>query len=152
MGAKYISEEKLQELIDGVPDVGDPEETCISYWQKVNNKMVYLEGWSDACLAGTGFPLMGEGEWARKIAYIEDLTEEILPRKAKERGLKFLEGGFRETPDAENLYGVSYGIYEKGGNPIPTESRGLFKSLLPVLPEEGPPLPRGLIIKWPWKK
>jgi len=108
-----IDEKRLQKLIDAVPDIGDPEETCISYWQKVGDKLLYLEGWADACLAGTGFPLMEEGETARKIAYIEDLTKEVLPRKAKERELKFLEGGFRETPDAENLYGVTWGIYEK---------------------------------------
>jgi len=116
--AATISEEKLKELIEDVPDIGEPEEICISYWQEINDKIVYLEGWTDACLAGTGFPPMERGETADKIAYIEDLTPDILNRKAKESGLKLLEGGFRETPDAENLYGVSYGIYKKeGGNP-----------------------------------
>jgi len=113
MDVKSIRKEKLQELINKVPDVGAPEETCISYWQKVQGRFVYLEGWADACLAGTGFPTMEEGETARKIAYIEDLTEEILPRKAKEKGLKLIEGGFIETPDAENLYGVTWGVYER---------------------------------------
>ena len=113
MNVKSINKKKLEELLDKVPDIGTPEETCISYWQKVGDKMLYVEGWADACLAGTGFPLMEEGETARKIAYIEDLTPEILKRKAKERGLKFLEGGFHETPDAVNLYGVTWGIYEK---------------------------------------
>jgi len=27
--------------------------------------------------------------------------------------LTLIRGGFEELPDAENLYGVSYGIYEK---------------------------------------
>lgn len=118
MDVKAINKKKLQELIDNVPDIGNPEETCISYWQTVGDKMIYLEGWADACLAGTGFPLMEEGETAKKIAYIEDLTEDLLPRKAKERGFKLIEGGFQETPDAENLYGVTWGIYEKqGGTP-----------------------------------
>lgn len=113
MSEKSISDKKLEELINKVPDIGAPEETCISYWQKVGDKFVYLEGWADACLAGAGFPLMEEGETARKIAYIEDLVKEILPRKAKERGLRLIKGGFKEMPDAENLYGVSWGIYEK---------------------------------------
>jgi hypothetical protein len=113
MEPKSISREKLQELIDKVPDVGAPEETCISYWQKIGDKFLYLEGWADACLAGTGFPPMEEGETARKITYMQDMTEEILPRKAKERELKLVEGGFIEMPDADNLYGVTWGIYEK---------------------------------------
>lgn len=117
MEPKHISKEKLQKLIDAVPDIGDPEETCINYWQKVGDKMLYLEGWADACLAGTGFPLMEEGETARKIAYIEDLTKEVLPRKAKERGLTLLEGGFEELEDAESLYGVTWGVYEKQATP-----------------------------------
>ena len=75
--------------------------------------MLYLEGWADACLAGTGFPLMEEGGTERKIQYIKDLSKEILPRKGKEQGLKLIASGFQETPDAENLYGVSWGIYEK---------------------------------------
>ena len=113
MDVKSIDPKKLRELIHKVPDIGAPEETCISYWQKVGGRMLYLEGWADACLAGTGFPPMVEGETDRKIAYIEDMTKEILPRKAKEKGLKLIEGGFFELPDAANLYGVTWGIYEK---------------------------------------
>lgn len=106
-----ITELKIRELIDQVPDEDDPD--ILSYWVEVDDKMVYLEGWSDKCLAGTGFPPMEEGEIARKVAYIEDLTPGILERKAKERGLRLLEGRFVETPYEDNLYGVSYGIYEK---------------------------------------
>ncbi len=117
MEPKSISKEELQKLIDAVPDIGAPEETCISYWQKVGDKMLYLEGWADACLAGTGFPPMEEGDTDRKIAYMKDLTTELLPRKAKERGLKFLKGGFKELEDATNLYGVTWGIFEKKKKP-----------------------------------
>jgi hypothetical protein len=114
MEPQTIKKEELQKLIDNVPDVGDPEETCISYWQKLKDgRMLYLEGWADACLAGTGFPPMEEGDTGRKIAYIMDQTQEILPRKARERGYKLVEGGFDEIEDAEHLYGVTWGIYEK---------------------------------------
>lgn len=128
-----VIKEKLQELIEGVPDENDPD--VLSYWQKANDNEVYLEGWADLCLAGTGFPPMEEGETARKVAYIEDLTPEILQRKAKERGLKLIEGGFKETPDAENLYGVTYGIYESSNPEIPktrVTSLGFAELELPV--------------------
>lgn len=111
-----IKSEDLLRLITAVPDIGDVEETCITYWQKFKGKMIYLEGWADACLAGTGFPLMEEGSTGEKIDYIKDLSKEILPRKAKERGFKLIEGGFYEMPDATNLYGVTWGIFEKGAS------------------------------------
>jgi len=113
MDKEKNDKQKLQKLIEAVPDVGDPEETCISYWQKFGDKMLYLEGWADACLAGTGFSPIEEGETERKIEFIKDLIKEILPRKAKEKGLKLIASGFQETPDAENLYGISWGIHEK---------------------------------------
>lgn len=116
MEPKSISEKKLKKLIDGVPDVDNPEKVCISYWQKVEGKLLYLEGWADACLAGTGFPSIEEGSWDDKIDYIKDLTPEILQRKAKERDLKFIEGGFIEKTDEdfpEHLYGVTWGLYEE---------------------------------------
>lgn len=116
MEQKSISEKKLKKLIDDVPDVNNPEEVCISYWQKIGNKLLYLEGWVDACLAGAGFPTIEEGSWDEKIDYIKKLTPEILERKAKERELKLIEGGFVEKTEedfTEHLYGVTWGLYEK---------------------------------------
>ncbi len=109
--------EKVQELIAGVPDVNDPDVIC--YWQRVNDEYLYLEGWCDECLIGTGFPLMEEGNHQEKISYIKDMTALTLNKKAKAtenpfgKELKLLEGGFEEIEDAVNLYGVSYGIYEE---------------------------------------
>lgn len=109
--------EKLQELIKGVPDVNDPDVIC--YWRRVDDKYVYLEGWCDKCLIDTGFPTMERGNHHEKIDYIKDLTALTLNKKAKarenpfEKELKLLEGGFEEMEEAENLYGVSYGIYEE---------------------------------------
>lgn len=108
---KEITERKLRELIDQVPDLDAPE--VLSYWVQVGDKMVYLEGWSDKCLIGYGFPPIEKGNHEEKIARIEQLTQEMLPRKAKEKGLRLVRGRFVETPDAINLYGVSYGIYQK---------------------------------------
>lgn len=105
---------KLKELIDDVPDVDDPDE--INYWQAMDDKQVYLEGWSDQCLAGTGFPPIEGGEWDAKILYIRDLTPGILERKSKERNLELLYGGFYEKTDedyTEHLYGVTYGVYRR---------------------------------------
>ncbi|MGQ9545934.1 MAG: hypothetical protein ACUVTR_02045 [Dehalococcoidia bacterium] len=102
---------QLRKLISDVPDVNDPSK--INYWVKVDDKEVYLEGWCDKCLAGTGYPPMEAGETLAKLAYMKDMTKEILPRKAKERGLELIEGGFIELEEAKNLYGVTYGVYRR---------------------------------------
>jgi len=113
-GRTSISEKKLQELIDDVPDVDDPSK--INYWIKETDYWGYLEGWSDACLTGTGFPPIEGGMWDEKVKYIRDLTPGILDRKAKEHGLRLIKGGFKEKTEEdfpEYLYGVTYGVYEK---------------------------------------
>jgi len=49
---------------------------------------------------------------------------------------------------------VHEGIFGKGSTP-PLERLGRGQTvddLLPMPPEQGPPLPRMLAIKWPWKK
>lgn len=107
---------KIKQLIDEVPDVNDP--TGVNYWVEVDDELVYLEGWCDECLAGTGFPPIGGGEWDQKIEYMRDLTPSILERKAKERNLELIYGGFVEKTEEdypEHLYGVTYGVYRKGG-------------------------------------
>lgn len=112
-----VTKLKLRELIDEVPDVNDPD--VLSYWVEVDDNTVYLEGWCDKCLAGTGFPSIERGNHQEKIAYIEDITEQTLERKTKPKEnpygkeLRLIQGGFVETEDTVNLYGVSYGIYEK---------------------------------------
>ena len=45
-------------------------------------------------------------------------------------------------------------IYGKGSTP-PSERLGrgqTVNDLMPMPPEQGPPLPRGLQLKWPWNK
>ena len=110
-----ISERKLRELIGEVPDVNDPDRIC--YWVEADDEMVYLEGWCDKCLIGTGFPTIEAGNHEEKIAYIKDVTQETLKRKVKEKGLRLIRGGFVETIGppyyTANLYGVTYGVYKK---------------------------------------
>jgi len=107
----------VDKLIEDMPDTADPSE--INYWVTIGDKEVYLEGWSDECLAGTGFPTMERGGTAEKLTYIEDHTPLILSRKAKERGLKLIKGGFKELEEADNLYGVTWGIYAQQSSSNP---------------------------------
>lgn len=118
-----VSDEELERLINEVPDTTNTR--LISYWKKLNDERLYLEGWCDKCLMGTGFPPMEEGNHGRKIAYMEDMTEIILREKAKAKEnpwgieLKLVKGGFMELEDAEYLYGVTYGVYERADKSIP---------------------------------
>ena len=108
-----VDENKLRELIDEVPDVDDP--AAINYWKKIDNYLVYLEGWIDSCLLSTGFPPMERGEWDAKINYMKDMSPIILAEKAKEYNLELIKGGFVENEGEfiQHLYGVTYGVYEK---------------------------------------
>lgn len=141
----FSSQEKAQidRFINEVPDVNDPLE--INYWQKMGDREVYLEGWIDQCLAGTGFPPMEGGEWDEKIEYMVRDTHRTLIAKQTEKTLSpdeivaklpltLIEGGFREFEAGTKswLYGVSWGVYQpyKSGNP------GTAKSLS-SLREEG---------------
>ncbi len=102
----------VDKFIEQLPDKNDPAE--INYWFGINHRQLYLEGWADECLAGTGFPDIGGGDWEKKIDFMVEMTEKTLPEKAKEKGLRLVEGGFREFPggDREYLYGVTWGVYE----------------------------------------
>jgi len=110
-----VNLDRVRELVEDVPDVDDPGE--INYWVTEGDYKVYLEGWCDQCLAGTGFPSIEEGEYDAKIAYMVKLTAETLPRKATERGLELLDGGFITSEMAGHLYGVSWGVYQKAEVP-----------------------------------
>lgn len=120
---------KVRKLVDDVPDIDDPAE--INYWVTEVDRQVYLEGWADTCLAGTGFPTMEEGGTTGKINYMVDLTPEILQRKAKERGLTLVDGGFIELPDADNLYGVTWGVYSKAPVANPKAEVGIAPKTSP---------------------
>lgn len=114
--------ETIDDLIESVPDKNDP--LAINYWRDMDDKKVYLEGWIDKCLAGTGFPPMEGGEWDEKIQYMVRVGHRTLIEKQEERNrppgvgpglFTLIEGGFREfeAGDKEWLYGVTWGVYEK---------------------------------------
>jgi len=109
----------LLKAVKGVPDTKKPSR--INYWVPVRwvpdglYDRIYLEGWSDECLAGTGFLSIEEGGWDEKIDYIKDLTPGILFTKERERDLELIAGGFIEFEDEDyysHLYGVTYGFYK----------------------------------------
>ena len=108
-----LSKQTLNYIInklENVPDTSNPEN--INYWIKLDdNLLLYIEGWSDECLSGTGFPKIDEGGTEEKLNYIRDLTPKILKKKAEERNLRLITGDFYETSDKINLYGITYGIY-----------------------------------------
>lgn len=111
----------IDNLIEEVPDKNDT--FAINYWRDMNGKKVYLEGWCDKCLAGTGFPSIGGGDWDEKIQYMVRDAHRILIEKQEEKNrpiglyppghLNLIEGGFREfeAGDREWLYGVTWGLY-----------------------------------------
>lgn len=102
---------EVVEEIEKVPDINEPRR--LSYWTRKGDKIIYIEGWCDKCLLGTGFPPIERGGTFEKLMYLEDLTPKILEAKAKERGLKILRGGFVETPDKTYLYGVTWGVFRE---------------------------------------
>ncbi len=112
---------KIDSLIERVPDKNDTRE--INYWEDMNGKKVYLEGWIDKCLAGTGFPPMEGVEWDEKIQYMVRDTRRTLIAKQEERNrppgvgpgyFTLIEGGFREFEAGDRgwLYGVTWGVYK----------------------------------------
>lgn len=115
----------IDSLIEAVPDKNDTR--AINYWLDWGKKKVYLEGWIDQCLTGTGFPPMGGGDWDDKIEYMVRVGYRTLIEKQEERNRPFIgpghwplvEGGFREfeAGDKDWLYGVTWGVYEfpRGG-------------------------------------
>ena len=102
----HSNDEPFKSLASEVPDVDDPNR--INYWKTIGDKQVYIEGWSSKCFAGTG---LGEYEAEGRLNYARDLTPQILDKKAKEKGLKLVEGQFIETPDKDFVYGVTIGIF-----------------------------------------
>lgn len=110
----------IDSLIEAVPDKNDTG--AINYWRDWGDRKVYLEGWIDKCLAGTGFPTMKYGEWDDKIEYMVKVGHRTLIEKQEERNRPFIgpgrwpliEGGFREFEAGEKdwLYGVTWGVYE----------------------------------------
>jgi len=109
--AKPIEGVSIRDYVNNLPDVNDAGRMV--EWYDIGDKRVYIEGWCDDCLSGTGFPLLEEGGTEEKLDYIKDISGQRLPSKARELDLALIDSGFVELEDAANLYGVTYGIFSK---------------------------------------
>ena len=94
-----------------VPDIPKPSEIMAELENK--DRVLWLEGWCDGCIADKGFPPKGEGKLQEKLDYIRDLTPGFLEGRAKKRGMTVLWSGFTPLSDKEFLYGVSWAIFKK---------------------------------------
>ncbi|MHA2230857.1 MAG: hypothetical protein ACXABL_16805, partial [Candidatus Thorarchaeota archaeon] len=86
-----------------VPDIPKPSEIVAEIQDK--DRVLWLEGWCDGCIAGKGFPPKGEGMLKEKLDYIKDLTPGFLEDRAKEKGMTVQWSGFLPLDDKEFLYG-----------------------------------------------
>jgi hypothetical protein len=94
-----------------VPDLPEPSKIMAEIQGK--DRMLWLEGWCDGCIASKGFPLKGDGMLQEKLDHIKELTPGFLEERAKERGMIVRWSGFIPLSDKKHLYGVSWGIFQK---------------------------------------
>ncbi len=94
-----------------VPDLPRPSEIMAEI--QGSNRMLWLEGWCDGCIAKKGFPKKGEGMLQEKLDYIRELTPGFLEERAMARGMTVQWSGFIPLSDKEFIYGVSWGIFQK---------------------------------------
>jgi hypothetical protein len=96
-----------------VPDLPEPSKIMAEIQGK--NRVLWLEGWCDGCIAGKGFPPKGEGMLQEKLDHIRELTPGFLEERAKEKGMTVQWSGFLPLSGKKYLYGVSWGIFQKEG-------------------------------------
>ena len=92
-----------------VPDI--PEPSKIMYEIKHKDKILWLEGWCDGCIASEGFPPKGEGMLQEKLDHIAKITPGLLSERAKKREMKVQYSGFMPVDDKKFLYGISWAIF-----------------------------------------
>ena len=92
-----------------VPDIPEPSE--IMYEIKHKDKILWLEGWCDGCIASKGFPPKGEGMLQEKLDHIASITPGLLKERAEKKGMKVQYSGFLPLDDKKFLYGVSWAIF-----------------------------------------
>jgi len=92
-----------------VPDIPKPSEIIFEIEHR--DRVLWLEGWCDGCIAGKGFPLKGEGMLQEKLDHIANVTPGFLKKRAKEKGMKVQYSGFIPLDDKKFLYGVSWAIF-----------------------------------------
>jgi hypothetical protein len=94
-----------------VPDIPKPSEIIFEIEHR--DRVLWLEGWCDGCLANKGFPPKGEGMLQEKLDHIKEITPEFLKKRAMEKGMKMQYSGFIPLDGKKFLYGVSWAIFIK---------------------------------------
>lgn len=94
-----------------VPDVPVPSDLFAEI--KAKDRILWLEGWCDGCIAGKGFPPKGKGMLQEKLDHIREITPEFLQDRAKKKGMVVQWSGFLPLQNKEHLYGVSWAIFTK---------------------------------------
>jgi hypothetical protein len=102
-------EEIITLIAELVPDVPRPSDLFAEV--KSKDRILWLEGWCDGCIAGKGFPPKGKGLLQQKLDHIREITPEFLHSRAKERDMVVRWSGFVPLEDKEHLYGVSWAIF-----------------------------------------
>lgn len=102
-----------KKIAEATPDSDAPPE--ISYFKKVGDKIVYVEGWCDRCF-GNVIDEIGKDRGAL-VKYAKGRTQRIaesqpnLPQNKNLKGYELLDYKFVETPGKDLVYGVSIGVY-----------------------------------------
>ena len=111
-----ITKAQILEALGKLPDVADTAK--IVDWVQIDDKLLYIEGWSDECIAGWNYPKRADEDAYETFFEVgERLTLKTLLRKQKpsdnpfHKRFKLLEGGWLGTPNAKKLFGITYGIY-----------------------------------------
>ena len=104
-------EEILAIVAELVPDVPRPSELFAEI--KGKDRILWLEGWCDGCIASKRFPPKGQGMLKEKLDYIREITPRFLRQRAAERNMNVQWSGFIPLKDKEHLYGVSWAVFKK---------------------------------------
>ena len=103
--------ELMSLVVNLVPDLPEPSEIMAEI--RAKERVLWLEGWCDGCIASKGYPKKGEGMLEEKLDHIRELTPRFLDARAKERGMTVQSFGFVPLSDKKFLYGVSWGIFHR---------------------------------------
>ncbi len=104
--------EDILALVAGlVPDIPRPSEIIAKV--EAGDKILWLEGWCDGCIADRGFPPKGQGLLKEKLDYIREITQGFLRQRAADRDMTVEWSGFIPLKGKEHLYGVSWAVFTK---------------------------------------
>ena len=105
------NEDLLTLVAELVPDIPEPRKIFAEI--KGRDRILWLEGWCDGCIAEEGFPPKGQGMLKEKLDHINGITSGFLQRRAADRDMTVQWSGFLPLRDRKHLYGVSWGIFRK---------------------------------------